>query len=95
MNTESIFHCNDVNYAYNNFISEYTKKFETCFPYTTSSNKMNIDKTAWYDTELKSVYRTKQLLYKKFLRKPTETNKKLYSQVRNSYDRLTKKKKQS
>ena len=34
MNTESIFHCNDVDDAYNNFISEYTKKFETCFPYT-------------------------------------------------------------
>ena len=50
----------------------------------------------WYDSELKEVlYRKKQLLYKKFLRKPNASNKNYYNKTRNLYDRMIKTKKQS
>ena len=52
-------------------------------------------KMKWYDSELKEVYRKKQLLYKKFLRKPNASNKKSLNKIRNLYDRMIKTKKQS
>ena len=43
---------------------------------------LNKKKMKWYDSELKEVYRKKQLLYKKFLRKPNASNENRYNEIR-------------
>ena len=45
-----------------------------------------------YDSDLKDTYRIKQLLYKKFMRKPDENNRLNYNKVKNKYERMIKNK---
>ena len=58
------------------------------------SKKYKNKSTTLYDSELQTIYKTKQRLYKKFMKKPNEMNKNKYAQIRNYYDRLVKNKKQ-
>ena len=47
----TIFTCNDVNDAYNNFVENYTKKFDSCFPLIKQSKKKKEKKSPWYDSD--------------------------------------------
>ena len=69
-----ILQCNDANNAYNKFIEMFDSKYSESFYLHSSNSKQT--KMKWYDSELQEVYRKKQLLYKKFLRKPNASNKK-------------------
>ena len=83
--TKSVFQCSGVKNAYDEFIHNFSSIFNESFPLKHFS-KFKKKETKWYDTELKNVYRKKQLQYKKFLRKPTENNRRNYCKIRNMYD---------
>ena len=77
METSTILSCTEANDAYTKFISKYTKAFNNCFPFRNQTKKHETKKAVWYNAELRETYKSKQLLYKKYMRKPNETNKKL------------------
>ena len=82
-----------MNDAYNTFMQIFCRKFNESFPLQSFFNSKKRE-TEWYDAELKNLYRKKQLLYRKFIRKPTDSNKNNYHSVHNSYDRMIKTKTQ-
>ena len=94
METSTILSCTEANDAYTQFISKYTEVFNNCFPFRNRTKKHKTKKAVWYDAELRETYKSKQLLYKKYMRKRNESHKKNYSQITNVFDRLIKKKKQ-
>ena len=73
------------------------KSFNNNFPVINyfKSKKYKNKSTTWYDSELQTIYKTKQQMYKKFMKKLNEKNKSKYAQIRNFYDRLVKNKKQA
>ena len=93
LDTVSIYQCLNANNAYDVFIARFTKFLNECCPLVPVKTR-EMKSEAWYDAELKEVYKLKQSLYKKLLRKPSEINRSKYCKVRNKYDRLIKSKKQ-
>ena len=94
METSTILSCTEANDAHTKFISKYNEVLNNCFPFRNQTKKHNTKQAVWYDAELRETYKSIQLLYKKYMRKPNESNKKNYSLIRNFYDRLIKEKKQ-
>ena len=76
METSTISSCRDANDTYTEFISKYTEVFNNCFPFRNQTKKHKTKKAVWYDAKLRETYKSKQLLYKKYMREPNETNKK-------------------
>ena len=74
--TSTILSCTEANGAYTKFISKYTEVLNYCFPFRNQTKKNKTKKGVWYDAELRETYKSKQLLYKNYMRKPNETNKK-------------------
>ena len=77
METSTILSCTKANDAYTKFISKYSEVFNNCFPFRNQTKKHKTKKAVWYDAELRETYKSKQLLYKKYMRKPNESNKKI------------------
>ena len=73
METSTILSCTEANDAYTKFISKYTEVFNNCFPFRNQTKKHKTKKAVWNDTELRETYKSKQLLYKKYMKKPSES----------------------
>ena len=85
VDTRPILTSTDVNDAYSNFECNYSKIFNDNFPVINyfKSKKYKNKSTTWYDSELQTIYKTKQRMYKKIIKKPNEKNKSKYAQIRN------------
>uniref|UniRef100_UPI000521885F uncharacterized protein LOC104265527 n=1 Tax=Ciona intestinalis TaxID=7719 RepID=UPI000521885F len=70
------------NLAYSQFQQQYMTEFNSSFP-ETKVNKS--DKSKWFTKDLYLLNRTKQKLFKKYLQRNTEENKKRYNAARNKY----------
>ena len=66
-NTFHIIKSEDVDEAFNQFMTEINRIFNKCFPFVTI--KDNSCKSDWYDKELKQLHEKMNLLYKKYLDK--------------------------
>ena len=67
LNIFRIIKSEDVDEAFNLFMTEFNRIFNECFPFVTM--KVNSCKSDWYDKELKQLHEQKNLLYKKYLDK--------------------------
>ena len=77
METSTILSCTEANDAYTQLISKYTEVFNNCFPFRNRTKKHKTEKAVWCDAELRETYKSKQLLYKKYVRKRNESEKKI------------------
>ena len=71
VDTRPILTSTDVNDAYSNFECNNSKIFNDNFPVINyfKSKKYKNKSTTWYDSELQTIYKTKQRTYKKIYEK--------------------------
>ena len=81
-----ILECNDVNQAFLLFNNEFFSIYDQCYPLQTKTIKTNTPKKAWLTAGIRQSIKTKNKLYKKFVKRPI-TYGDAYRQFRN---RLTK-----
>ncbi len=82
--------CGNANEAYSRFINKFNTIFDKCVPLKKkTSGKRNIKpKSPWITFGLLKSIRRKDVLYKKSLRKPSDTNIAKYKQYRNKLNSL-------
>lgn len=79
----------DPNKAYNDFISEYCKIYEACFPLKVIKGKqMNKSYSPWLSRGLLKSINEKNRLYKKFVRSPTTSCELKYKTYKNKLNHL-------
>ena len=82
----------DVNTLYTTFLEKFRHVFNYCFPLTKSSTtRRNIPRKPWITPGLIKSCRTKEQLYKRFMKTPNNTNKNKYIAYRNKLNKLLKK----
>ena len=71
------------------FLSEYSKHFETCFPFKTiKGNNFNKIRTPWISKGLLVSTRKKNRLYKKFINNPNQARNDLHKTYKNKLNHL-------
>lgn len=91
---QDVFYGNDVNVAFDQFNKIFSKHLNNCLPYVPSTKKGISDKNDWMTPAILNSCRTKNRLYKKYLRSRTANNLNDYKRFRNrltSVIRLAKK----
>ena len=79
----------DPNTAYNNFIDEYSRVFNACFPLKFSKGKLlNNCSSPWITPGLLKSINKKNTLYKKFIRSPSLSNERKYKTYKNKLNHL-------
>ena len=79
----------DPNMAYNNFIDEYSRVYNACFPLKTIKGKLlNNCSSPWITPGLLKSINKKNRLYKKFTRSPPLSNERKYKTYKNKLDHL-------
>ena len=73
--------------AYSNFICQYLSFYNECFPLI-STNSSPGCKQPWMTSALLKSCRTKNKLYKSFIKHPTEQNKSVFISYRNGFGKL-------
>ena len=69
-----------MNESYNHFFEQCTKVYEQCFPLKTVRGMKNDN--PWFTKKLQKMCRKKYSYYKKFLKHPTESSKRIYKEFR-------------
>ena len=79
----------DPNKSYNNFISEYSKSFESCFPLKVIKGKqMNKFRCPWLTPGLLKSINRKNRLYKKLIKSPNKSCEQQYKTYKNKLSHL-------
>ena len=80
----------DIDVSYNSFIKKFNSLYDDCFPKKRlkPSGVKNKPKSPWITSALMKCIRKKNLLYKKSLKKPTDSNVKKYKIYRNKLNML-------
>ena len=74
---------NDPIKTYNSFTKRFTAMFETCFPMRKQEVRLSKFSKPWMSNGLLASIKTKNKLYKKYLKKSSHANKKLYTDFKN------------
>ena len=75
--------------AFTSFYQSYTQIYNSCFPYTDQTTTSTYKtRKPWLTTGMKNSIRTKNKLYIKYLKSPTDNNKKIYQTYRNKITSL-------
>ena len=72
----------DTHTACNSFLTDISSMYDTCFPLTVKSFKYT-NKKPWLTVGLRQSIRFKNILYKKYLKNPTDLNRTNYKKYRN------------
>ncbi len=80
----------NVNNSYSNFIKKFNELFDKCIPLKKKSSQPRKGKphSPWISSSLLKSIKRKNILYKKSLKKPTETNVENYKRYRNKLNTL-------
>ena len=98
VNWDDICGHHDANICYNNFIDKSNKLYNECIPKKVMKiyrTKNRSPKAPWITYSLLNCIRRKNRLYKKSMKKPTETNVSKYKEYRNRLNSLLRKAKQN
>jgi hypothetical protein len=97
VNWDNVCASDDPNEAYNNFIIKFNNLLDKCVPLkkVTPRSKKCKPKSPWITSGLLKSIRRKNLLYKKSIQKPTETNIDKYKRYRNKLNTILRLTKQS
>jgi len=85
----NVYNCNDVNIAYNNFITFLNQSFEKCFPLTRISRKRSKDKK-WVSSEIIKSCNLKSHLYKVWINSKNIDDKNKYKIHIATHNKLVK-----
>ena len=79
----------DLNMAYNNFIDEYSRVYNACFPLNVIKGKLlNNCSSPWITPGLLKSINKKNRLYEKFIRSPSLSNERKYKTYKNKLNHL-------
>ena len=79
----------DPNIAYNNFIDEYSRIYNACFPLKAIKGKLRNNRSSpWISPGLLKSISKKSRLYKKFIRSPSLSNERIYKTYKNKLNHL-------
>ena len=79
----------DPNMAYNNFIDEYSRIYNACFPLKAIKGKLlNNRSSPWISPGLLKSINKKNRLYKKFIKSPSLSNERIYKTYKNKLNHL-------
>ncbi len=87
---DDVLDCADPNEGYSLFMDKYCVAFEEAFPETRISRKRAKDKI-WLTAGLKISIKHKNRLHRRFIKKPTQSNKAIYSKYKNKLTSLIRK----
>ena len=73
----------DANKAYNDFLNKFLHIYDSCFLVKEMTSKTNKNKQ-WFTKSLHKLCSKKHILYKKYLKNPTEYRHKKYKELRNT-----------
>jgi len=87
-----IYNITDPQEAYNYFYSKMFKAYEKNIPLLKTKNKRNTDnkKIPWVTKGILKSRKTKNMLYKKFIKNPNERNESIYKTYRNKFNKIKK-----
>ena len=77
---DNVYVCDNPNIAYTSFMSTFTDIYRHCFPFSVVKNRKS---KSWCSSGIVNSCRTKQKLYKKFIRNPSHSNRNDYIRFRN------------
>ena len=82
---ENVCNSSDVNESYTNFVNTFNKIHDECIPLKKKRfrSQKNNSRSPWISFALLKCIRRKSVLYKKFLKKPTDVNIEKYKKYRN------------
>ena len=82
---ENVCNSSDVNESYTNFVNTFNKIHDECIPLKKKRfrSQKNNSRSPWISFALLKCIRRKNVLYKKFLKKPTDVNIEKYKKCRN------------
>ena len=82
---ENVCNSSDVNESYTNFVNTFNKIHDECIPLKKKRfrSQKNNSRSPWISFALLKCIRRKNVLYKKFLKKPTDVNIEKYKKYRN------------
>ena len=79
----------DPNMAYNNFVDEYSRVYNACFPLKVIKGKLpNRFSSPWLSPGLLKSINKKNRLYKEFIRSPTSSSERRYKTYKNKLNHL-------
>ena len=85
---------NDVDDRFDYFMNHLTVAYNQCFPLKEICRK-KIDRNPWFTKDLRKMCRKKNILYRKYLRNPTEYRRSVYTQQRNKVSSAIRHEKQN
>ena len=87
---KEVYSLDDVQYAYDHFYSNLYRLFGKNIPLVKPKSKLydHGQKVPWITKGIRKSRRTKNVLYKKFIKKPTKENESIYKTYRNKFNKV-------
>ena len=76
---------NDVTSAYQSFITRFQQIYNYCFPISLQNSRSRTPRKKWMTAGLLTACRKKNILYRKFIKIPTDSNRQTFVSYRNKF----------